>query len=71
MPYRITVVDEPRVAVVDQVQPLPTPRLVADGDTSSSSTAAVIGLSPPIDTSYSTDTLVERSAETATVGDDR
>ena len=71
VPYRITVVDEPRVAVVDQVQPLPTPRLNADSDASGSSTTAVIGVSHPLDAAHSTGTRVERRAETATVGDDR
>jgi 5-hydroxyisourate hydrolase-like protein (transthyretin family) len=28
--YRITVVDEPRVVVVDGLRPIPTPRLVDD-----------------------------------------
>ena len=39
-PYRITVVDEPRVAVIDDVQPLATPRL-AD-ETGANETAAAI-----------------------------
>ncbi|OYR44730.1 hypothetical protein DJ74_17340, partial [Halorubrum sp. Ea8] len=29
-PYRITVVDEPRVVVVDDLRPISTPRLVDD-----------------------------------------
>lgn len=53
-PYRITVVDEPRVAVVDQIQPLATPRLAAAGDTSSAPSVAVAGASSPVDTASPT-----------------
>lgn len=40
-PYRITVVDEPRVAVIDEIQPTPTPRLADDADESDANTTAV------------------------------
>ena len=50
-PYRITVVDEPRVAVVDQVRPLTTPRLTTDGGTSSAPSAAVADATDPDDVS--------------------
>jgi len=48
-PYRITVVDEPRVAVVDQIQPLATPRLAAT-DTSSAPSVAVADAPSLVDT---------------------
>ena len=40
-PYRITVVDEPRVAVIDEIRPTPTPRLADDAGGSDANTTAV------------------------------
>ena len=71
VPYRITVVDEPRVAVVDQVQPLPTPRLTTDTDASSTPTAAVMHVPPVTDTSRSADVYAARRPEATPTDDDR